>query len=128
MPLRDFLKDRTIQIALAAGIFGGAATYWFQPYNDRYLLGVDIYLLMAILALLFSLGVGLARRERWFQIAAFLCAGFVISFMGRIFYDITFIDKTHHNLWPFEILYALAIIVPSAAAGSLIAYLITKPR
>ncbi len=79
MVLKDLMKDRTIQLSIAAGLMGGALSYWFQPYNERLLLGVDIFLLMGILAFLASLGIGLARRAHWFQIAVFLCAGFVVS-------------------------------------------------
>lgn len=128
MVLKDLLKDRTIQLSIAAGLMGGALSYWFQPYNERLLLGVDIFLLMGILAFLASLGIGLARRAHWFQIAVFLCAGFVVSMLGRIFFDVIFIDKTHHNLWPFEVLYALGFLVPASLAGGLVAYLINRGR
>jgi hypothetical protein len=43
---------------------------------------------------------------------------------ARIFYDVTFWDKTSHNLFPFELILYTIIIIPSAFTGSFLAYLI----
>ncbi len=60
MALKGLIKDKTVQASVIAGIIGGAISYWFQPYNERQLLGMDIYLLMGILAIVASMGIGLA--------------------------------------------------------------------
>ena len=126
MNLPDLLKDKTFRTTLIIGLVCGAISYWFQPYNERNLLGMDIYLLMGILAFTASALAMVINRGIWYQIPLFLGAGFLISVMGRIFYDVTFIDKTHHNLWPFEILFVLGIIVPTSFTGGFLAFLLKK--
>lgn len=34
-------------MALAAGFIIGAMAYWFQPYNESTILGVNMYVIMA---------------------------------------------------------------------------------
>ncbi len=128
MHLRELLKNKSILTSLITGLICGALSYWFQPYNDRFVLGMDIYILMGLLTFLASLLIGLAFIKPGFIVPLYLCVGFVASVMGRIFYDITFIEKSHHNLWPLEILFVLGVILPASLAGSLIAYLIYKLR
>ena len=126
MNLPDLLMDKTFRTTLIIGLICGAISYWFQPYNERNVLGMDIYLFMGILALTASLLAMVMTRGIWYQIPLFLGVGFLISVMGRIFYDVTFIDKTHHNLWPFEILFVLGIIVPASFAGAFVASIFKK--
>lgn len=126
MNVSALLKDTSFQTSLIFGLIIGAISYWFQPYNDRTVLGIDLFLLMGVSTFVASLLAVFVNRGVWFQIPLFLCAGVLISVMGRIFYDITFIDKTHHNLWPFEILYVLGIILPASFAGVFIAFLLKK--
>ena len=128
MNFQDLFKDKAKRSFIIIGLICGGLSYWFQPYNERTVFGVDIYLLMGVLAFVASLLAGLTLRGAWFQISLLICAAFVTSDMGRVFFDVTFIDKSHHNLWPFEILFALGVIVPSSFAGVFIAHLIHKVR
>ena len=61
--------------------------------------------------LLAAVSGGLAAlliRERFFVPVMTVAAGFAISNVVRIFYDTTR-DRTSHNLWPFELVFAVVL-------------------
>jgi len=126
MKISGLLKDTSFQTSLIFGLICGAISYWFQPYNERKVLGIALFLLLGLLTFVASLPAVFVTRGVWFQIPLFLCAGVIISVMGRILYDVTFVDKTHHNLWPFEVLFVLGIILPASFVGVFMASLLKK--
>lgn len=126
MDIQELVKDKSTWTSLIIGVLCGGLSYWFQPYGDRFVLGINIYLLLGILTFTGALLTGLAFKKPGGHIPFFLCAGVLMAVMGRVFYDITFIDKTHHNLWPLEILFVLGVVVPATLAATALVYLILK--
>ena len=116
--------NKRIRTSLLIGVVAGALTYSLQPYqeNDRLLIA------LGLLAFGSAFLIGLFSKKFEMVIAAFLCVGMAFGVFGRIAFDGIFINPTSHNLWPLEILYALAFIVPMAFAGAWVSWLANKKR
>ena len=113
-----------LQILTASTILCGVA-YWPLPYNSHkwewlqfggWALGT-----MAVAA------VTKIKTELTIREATFL-AGFgpAIANLIRILFETTFVDPTSHNLFPFEIVIAMFVGIPSAALGSGVGHLVQK--
>jgi len=105
-----------IGITLAGLIIGGIA-YWFQPYNQDTVLGINMYLIMTVGAFFASLFLTLFVNEKRLIIALLVSLGVVLAVFARIKYDVT-VDPTSHNLGPFEIIICWIITIPCAYAGT----------
>jgi hypothetical protein len=114
-----------IGITLAGLIVGGIA-YWFQPYDWDTVLGINIYLIMAIGALFASFLLKLFVNEKPTKIALLVSLGMALAVLARIIYDITFYDSTSHNMAPFEIIICGIITIPPAFAGVYLGLLVNK--
>jgi uncharacterized membrane protein YjjP (DUF1212 family) len=101
----------------------GGLSYWFNPYDELSLLGISIYKLMGAGAFLGSLSLTLILNKRPWEIALLITTGIMISIMCRIIFD-GINDPSTHNLFPFEIIAALFISVPSAFIGSYLSVLL----
>lgn len=130
------MKSKTIIGATLAGILVGAISYWFQPYNQSTVLGVHMWLVMGIGVFLATFSLTVFLREKPESRAAavtpalafFVSIGVVVALIARIIYDTLFVDRTTHNLAPFEILFCLLIATPCAFAGGYLALLLRKFR
>ena len=107
------------------GVVCGALSYWLNPYNEIYIGVINIYFLMGTLAFLSSFTLGFIYKEFAFKVPIYFCIGFIVSVLGRIFFDISN-DPSSHNLFPFEIVFVLMIIVPSSITGSYLINFINK--
>ncbi len=117
------MKRKVEILIILVGIVAGGFSYWFNPYNEMSLLGVSIYKLMASSAFLCSLILTLMLNEKPWKVALLITAGVIIGIMCRIVFDIS-IDSSTYNLFPFEIITALFLTVPSAFIGSYFSQLI----
>jgi hypothetical protein len=117
-------RKRTILILAVSTLICGAV-YWPLPYNSHkwewlqfggWALGT-----MAVAA------VAKIKTELTIREATFL-AGFgpAIANLIRILFETTFVDPTSHNLFPFEVVIAVFVGVPSAALGSGVGHLVQK--
>lgn len=107
------------------GVICGALSYWINPYNEMYIGRINIYYLMGILAFFSILALGFIYKKYTFNLPIYFSIGFVISVLGRIFFDISN-DPYSHNMFPFEVIFVLAIIVPSSFTGSFLIDFINK--
>ncbi len=119
------MKNKIVLLIILVGIMAGGLSYWFNPYNEMSLLGISIYKLMGSSAFLSSLILTLILNEKPWRIALIITAGVIIGVMCRIIFDII-IDSSTHNLFPFEIIIAIFITVPSTFIGSYLSLLIKK--
>lgn len=110
------------------GVIIGAISYWFNPYNDLYFLGIHIWILMGVGAFLGAILSRLLFLTKTSKCALFLTLGILISVLLRIIYDITFWDPTSHNLAPFEIIIAALITLPASFLGSFLAKAFVSDR
>lgn len=119
------MKLTKLFLVLVLGITVGAISYWFNTYNEMNLFGVHIYYIMIAGSFLASyLSVYLIIRKP-VDVSLIVTLGVLISVLCRIFFDINN-DPTSHNLFPFEVIAALVITIPSTFAGSYISKFINK--
>ena len=130
------MKSKTLLLATLTGMLAGAIGYWFQPYNQRTVLGMNMWLVMGVGAFLGSLFLFFFLKEKpgnkaalfSLGIAYFVSLGVALAVLARIIYDTLFWDATSHNLAPFEILICFLIAIPCAFAGGFLSFLFTKFR
>lgn len=121
------MKKRMKLYITIIGIVCGALSYWFNPYNEMYLGKINIYYLMLSLAFFANIILGFVYKKQFLKVPIYFCIGFIISVLGRIFFDISK-DPSTHNLFPFEIIFVMIIIVPTSIIGSYLIHLINKKR
>jgi hypothetical protein len=117
------VKNKIVKLIILVGIMVGGLSYWFNPYDELSLLGISIYKLMGAGAFLGSLSLTLILNKRPWEIAILITTGIMISIMCRIIFD-GINDPSTHNLFPFEIIAALFISVPSEFIGSYLSVLL----
>lgn len=115
----------TVWLVLSAAAIALGLPYWLQPYAGLTLPGALLHpgLAPVVLAAAWLRARRIASWARCTLITAAVVPAVVAI---RILGD-GLIDPTRHNLWPFEILIALLIGFPLAAAGATIGSLFT-PR
>lgn len=102
------------------GFLIGGLGYWFQPYNDLHILGINIYVIIGVGAFLASSFMSFYKKSKPFKIAGFVTIGVILAVVCRIVYDITFWDGTSHNLAPFElVICGLIAFIPAIIGGFL---------
>lgn len=126
--MKDLIKYYLIKSATLTGIFIGVLAYWFQPYNQTTLFGVNIWLIMGIGAFLGALVLMTFLTGKPIKTALLIVLGVVIAVLARILYDTLLWDPTSHNLAPFEILWAVFATAPGAFSGAFLGLLIKKTQ
>lgn len=116
------MKIKIDIIIILVGLIMGGIFYWFKPYNQLHL--NDIIPFWIIGAFLGSAILMFLLTEKVTRIAMLISFGFMIAVLLRIIYDITFVDPTHHNLAPFEIIGCGLFVIPSSFAGAYLTLLI----
>ncbi len=120
------MKNNNGKAATLTGVIIGGLAYWFQPYNQTTVLGVNIWVIMGIGAFLGALCLIVFLSEPPSKIAWLVVLGVMIAILARILYDTLFWDSTSHNLAPFEFLLAGFVTIPSAFTGAYLGLLIKK--
>ena len=131
VPNCGLLKMKTMETKVKLGIIGvgliiGGIAYWFQPYNQMTVLGLNIWLIMSIGSFIASAFIMLYLKEKPLKIALFVSLGVALAILARIIYDTIFCDSTSHNLAPFEIIIGGIVTIPSAIAGVYVGLLAKK--
>ncbi len=119
------MKNKMRLFSIIMGLICGALSYWFNAYNEMYVLGINIYILMGILSVLLAIFLGVRFKKEVYSIPLYYSFGFIIAVLGRIFFDIA-MDSSTHNLFPFEIVFVLVIIIPASYCGALFINFINK--
>ena len=113
-------------VTTLTGVIIGGIAYWFQPYNQSTVLGINIWLIISVGAFVSSFLLQLFVNEKPAKIALLVSLGVALAVLARIIFDVTFRDATSHNLAPFEIIICGIVTVPSAFVGVFLAHLIKK--
>lgn len=122
------MKNRIRILTTLIGLIIGGIAYWFQPYNQSTVLGINIWMIISMGAFIASFLRMLFVNEKPTEIALLLALGVELAVLARIVYDITFWDKTSHNLAPFEIILCGIITIPSAFIGVYLALLLKRNK
>lgn len=106
-------------IALVLGLIAGGLSYWFNPDNVLYIVGIQIHVVMAVGSLAaawyaaWKYQLGIAKNS------LLVTAGVTIAVIGRIVVD-GILDSSSHNLFPLELIAAWVVTFPSALIGALL--------
>lgn len=120
------MKNKIGIVTILVGIIIGGLAYWFQPYNQSTVYGINMWAVMSIGAFLGALLLMIFFNGKPSRIALLVSLGILIAVIARIIYDTAFWDSTSHNLAPFEIIFFGIVTVPSAFAGVYLVLLIKK--
>lgn len=91
--------------SISLGFITGISGFWFQPYNQLEVLGINIYLITAVLSAISAIiVVYIVENSPPLKTALLLVAGGLIAMTCRIIFDVI-IDPATHNLLPFEYLF-----------------------
>lgn len=111
-------------LSMIASLLAVGIPYWQIPYTKLNLPSALIepgLLVIAISALLLRV-VGVASLRRATLMVGAMAAAAVIA---RVVVDAVR-DPTSHNLWPFELIIALAVGFACAAAGALVGAVVAR--
>ena len=111
---------------IGVGLIIGGTAYWFQPYDQMTLFGLNIWLIMSIGSFLGATFLMLNLKEKPLKIAMLVSFGVALAILARIIYDTTIWDSTSHNLAPIEIIICGIVTIPSAIAGVYVGLLAKK--
>ena len=117
-------KNHNITV-LGAGFLAGVISFWFNPYNDTNLLGIPIYLVLAVCTFLASLLMTIFLKKSNWKIAMFVVIGVMVAFLGRFIFDMI-LDSSSHSLFGLEFIIVLGISIAAAYVGSHLRKLIYK--
>jgi uncharacterized membrane protein YfcA len=113
----DAFKDRDGIILLIGSTLAAGVLHWTVPYGEvdytsaRYL---TTWVIIAVIA--GFLGVILLRKSTKHS-TILVTTGFLLAVMLRVIYD-GIQDPTSHNLFPFELLITMVIVLPPALIGA----------
>jgi hypothetical protein len=118
------IKSYWLPLAAVASLFAVGIPYWLIPYNKlnlpSALLTPGLAVVVASALLLRLFGAASFRR------ASFMIGGTVgVVIMVRVLADVAR-DPTSHNLWPFEMVIALAIGLCCSLAGAIAGNVMAK--
>ncbi|WP_430927594.1 hypothetical protein [Polaribacter marinivivus] len=111
--------------SIIVGFLIGALSYWFNPYNEMYVAGINIYKILGFGSFISSILLTYFLKEKFYRTALFMTLGVFFAVFSRIVYDIK-IDGSSHNLFPFEIIFTSIITIVAAIVGGYLTESITK--
>ena len=120
------MKNKKGIMSVFVGLIIGGLAYWFQPYNQDTVLGVNIWLIMGLGTFLASLLLIIFLNTKPPKMALFVSLGVIFAVLSRIIYDTIFWDSTSHNLAPLEIIFAGFVTIPSTFIGVYLGSLIKR--
>jgi hypothetical protein len=109
---------------ILVGLLIGAISYWRIPYNEVNLLEIQIWLLVGSATLIGSLLSNLYFKQKPSLVGILITLGVLLAIIIRIIYDVTFWDRTSHNLAPFEVILGGLQSFPMAFTGAYLAKII----
>jgi hypothetical protein len=122
-------QKKYVQLFLGLiGFLVGMITYWFNAYNDLYVFGFHIYKILAFSSLIGAFVGMFLFSEKPLITSIIITTGILIGVIFRILFDILFIDASHHNLFPFEIMIIAIISFPITLIAAYLTNSIKKSR
>ena len=108
-------------IILILGFIVGAIGYWTADFSEEKALYESVFYIKAPGAFIAVLIAGLLRKKEPAQNALRVTFGVMLGMLSRILFDMT-LDPGSHNLFPFELMIGLVIVMPAAFVGSYLIY------
>lgn len=124
MKSKSFYKDKRSLLLIALSFIVAEVAYWSASLMDvgmsssKFIMGWGIPgFLLGIIGTLFL------KKDAFYN-SKLVTLGFIASVIATLIYDVTS-DSTSHNLWPFEIVITIAIILPASFLGAALMSAIT---
>ena len=95
----------------------GAFGYWTADFSESNALYNSVFYVKAPGTFLAMLLTGMIRKNQPAWNALMVSSGVMLGMLSRIFWDIM-LDPSSHNLFPFELMIGLVIILPVSFIGS----------
>lgn len=103
------------------GICVGALGHWTADFSEDRALFDSLYYIKAPGAIILALLFGFIRRKEPALNSLLISLGVILGMFSRIISDIIQ-DPSSHNLFPFELLIGLAVILPLTFFASYLVY------
>lgn len=107
--------------SIALGFVVGAIGYWTADFSEDGEFARVIYSILGPGAFICSVISFSLRKKSPGFIALLISLGIMLGMLSKIFYDMIQ-DSSSHNLFPFELLLGLVIVVPAAFLGSFLVW------
>lgn len=114
------MRKKSNVLPILLGVLIGAFGYWTADFSEENSLYQSVFYIKAPGAFLATLLVGIFRKNQPGWNALMVSLGVMLGMLSRIFADMI-VDPSSHNLFPFELLIGLVIVLPVSFVG---AYLI----
>lgn len=114
------MKNKIATVIL--GFLVGSITFPFEDFLESFL-GLNVYLLLAIGALVSSLGLQIWTKKQILPQTLFLWGGAEAAILLRALFDLIFVDEDSHNLLGLEIILTSIYVFPAALAGATLGWL-----
>ncbi len=108
-------------LILVLGFLVGALGYWTADFSDERALYQSVYYIKAPGAFIAVIIAGLIRKNEPAQNALRVTFGVMLGMLSRIIFDIS-LDPSSHNLFPFELMIGMVIVMPVAFLGAYLIY------
>jgi hypothetical protein len=108
---------------LILGILIGAIGYWKADFSEEKALFESVFYFKAPGSFLVALMAGLLRKKQPAWNAVLISFGVLFGMLTRILSDMV-IDPGSHNLFPFELLTGLIIVLPVSFFGAYLIHII----
>ncbi|AMQ55311.1 hypothetical protein [Algoriphagus sanaruensis] len=105
------MRKKSNVLPIALGVLIGAFGYWTADFSEEDALYQSLFYIKAPGAFLATLLVGIFRKNQPAWNALMVSFGVMLGMLSRIFADMI-IDPSSHNLFPFELMIGLAIVIP----------------
>lgn len=106
---------------IVLGFLVGALGYWTAEFSDDRAIYNSLYYIKAPGTFIAVILAGLIRKREPAMNALRVTLGVMLGMLSRIFYDMIQ-DPSSHNLFPFELLIGLVIVMPVAFLGAYLIY------
>lgn len=115
------MKKKQQLVIVLLGVLVGAIGYWTVDFSESGAFSGVIYTILGPGAFLGSVISSLIIKKQPTFIALNVSFGVVLGMLSRIFADLIR-DSSSHNLFPFELMLGLVIVLPAAFLGSFLVY------
>lgn len=112
-----FMKKKKNLIIIAIGFLIGSIGYWIADFSDDRALFKTISTIIGPGTFIGVIISTIYRKKKPILNALMISLGVLLGMLSRIFWDIIQ-DPKSHNLFPFELLIGLVIVLPVAFLGS----------
>ena len=117
------MKKKKNLVIIAIGSLVGILGYWTLDFSEDRALYNTFFRIMGPGAFFGAMLSAFYRKKSPFFNALMISLGVLLGMLSRILWEII-LDPTSHELFPFELMSGLVIVVPAAFFGSFLIYFI----